>query len=364
MTGDELRRLSDRLSGRDLLDEIQRQQDLLTAAAAPAAAFADLSAAALASYGHIDTIEAITRQMTIARQPWIELSELYRSPELDPLGRQRELMEASFATVRESFDAQMSVYKSVAAGLDIVDWQRLLPSFEIGQPHLLAFQGTTERLYSAFSNLALEINKVDPALLKPIVFDIPPLRVTGQQELIESLIEAPEPEEADDQAASEAEQVSEILGAELHERVHGELPARLAAIHPELPNLWKGGTAALRTGNADKIRHSSISLRELVNHLLRMLAPDEEIAAWSQDPDLKQDERYKRSARLEFLARNIHPGGFADFTKKSHKATLAALDLLQKGAHSLDEPFDEERAERLSLVVGGHILLLLDLKRN
>ncbi len=51
--------------------------------------------------------------------------------------------------------------------------------------------------------------------------------------------------------------------------------ALLQQVDPELPRLYIGARDALNGNNADRARHILSSLRELWNHLLRRLAPDD-----------------------------------------------------------------------------------------
>ena len=104
--------------------------------------------------------------------------------------------------------------------------------------------------------------------------------------------------------------------------------------------MWKGAIEAFHSDNSDKVRHFSISIRELYTHLIYNLAPDEDIKKWTSDKGNYDDKgRPTRRARLLFICRNINNKPFNSFVKKDVDATLAFIDIFQKGTHGIDPVF-------------------------
>jgi hypothetical protein len=73
--------------------------------------------------------------------------------------------------------------------------------------------------------------------------------------------------------------------------------------------------------------------------VLHLLAPDEKIGLWSKDPNHYFNGRPTRKARLYFICRNISSEPFSKFVDKDIEATLAFIDLFQRGTHTIDPNF-------------------------
>src|SRR5207249_457412 len=86
------------------------------------------------------------------------------------------------------------------------------------------------------------------------------------------------------------------------QRVGDELETRLASLDAAFVQPYRGAHAALTDRRPDWQRHVATSLRELVDHLLRRLAPDGELATFFANPgDLFQNGEFTRKAQLRFI---------------------------------------------------------------
>lgn len=83
-----------------------------------------------------------------------------------------------------------------------------------------------------------------------------------------------------------------------------------------------------------RARHAAVSLRELSMHVLHRLAPDDEVRAWSQDPNYYHNGRPTRHARILYICRFVNYGPYARYLKKSIAASLAFFDALN-GLHEV-----------------------------
>jgi Predicted pPIWI-associating nuclease len=101
------------------------------------------------------------------------------------------------------------------------------------------------------------------------------------------------------QSTSESPAVAERAGRAA--QTSDELEALLESREPELVSILRGARQAVHSQNADKARHVCISLREMLGHALRRLAPDQAVGAWTADPTHYHQGRPTRRARLEFL---------------------------------------------------------------
>jgi hypothetical protein len=109
-----------------------------------------------------------------------------------------------------------------------------------------------------------------------------------------------------------------------------EIEYILNELGSDLLQMWQGAEQAFYTSNPDKIRHTLISLRELFTQILHRFAPDDEIAKWSNSPDLLDNGKYTRRARMEFILREIKSNEFNDFFKADISSILKCNEILQR----------------------------------
>jgi len=84
-----------------------------------------------------------------------------------------------------------------------------------------------------------------------------------------------------------------------------ELRSLLSELNSELVIMLDGATQALISENVDRVRHFTISLRELFTHIIHTLAPDNAIKVWSNNPEHFFEGRPTRKARLLFICRGV-----------------------------------------------------------
>jgi hypothetical protein len=113
----------------------------------------------------------------------------------------------------------------------------------------------------------------------------------------------------------------------------------VSSISPSLLIAYTGAREALVSSNPDRVRHVIVSLRELVTQVLHTLAPNDRIQAWSSDPTYYYDGKPTRAARIYYICRAIYHAEFSDFVKADVKASLACIDLFQRGTHQLNPAF-------------------------
>lgn len=117
--------------------------------------------------------------------------------------------------------------------------------------------------------------------------------------------------------------------------ISSSLEVRLASVSTDLPELYRGARAAIVAGGPDRARHFSISARELVTHLLHLLAPDSELVRWSTDPTHLVDGRPTRRARVSYIVNELAEGEYRQFADVDADNALALLNYLQDPTHRL-----------------------------
>jgi Predicted pPIWI-associating nuclease len=124
------------------------------------------------------------------------------------------------------------------------------------------------------------------------------------------------------------------------------LDETLLKIAPHLVKLRRGAWAALNHGESHSLEQAAHSARELIDQVLKIGAPDEEVKGWpGYSPDTTSSSGVTRRMRLRFLTERY--GGDLSETelKVSEKAAdfvLAVDEKLKALAHSRIEPGQEE----------------------
>ncbi len=146
---------------------------------------------------------------------------------------------------------------------------------------------------------------------------------------------------------------------ELQEEIEASLDELLAALDSSFRDVWKGAKVALYSDNPDRMRHVVVSLRELVNHVLHRIAPNDEIKMWTTDHNHFHDGRPTRAARVLYICRGINNGPFADFISADVKASIECINLFQRGTHELLITFSEHQIKTLVVRTESLLRLLL-----
>ncbi len=153
----------------------------------------------------------------------------------------------------------------------------------------------------------------------------------------------------------------ELLNNEIQYENEIQLNSHLPRIDEGLYKMWKGAIEAYHSNNSDKVRHFSTSIRELYTHFMHKLAPDDEIKKWSSDPVYYHEGRPTRKARLLFICRNINNEPFNSFVKKDVEATIAFIDIFQKGTHEIDPAFSSNHLATIKSKAENTLKFLLEI---
>lgn len=286
-----------------------------------------------------------------ARQPWQYFDEFSRDLSLG----MKSIVE-SFESQQRFLEAQGSVYLLSQQYLQTFDW-RAVESVSSATA-LSALEGATTAIARSYDSFIRAVSSLDPQTLPPIVYDLPPLDVAGHADFLRIWFE---PERARSSSESEAQSEPQLLIAELRHRVGSQLEPSLGMLNDGLPKMWTGAREALRSSNPDRCRHAAVSTRELVTHLLHLLAPDEGVRQWTSDPDHYDEKRRPtRWARCLYICRGVATEDYASFVRAIVAGTLAKLNLLQKGTHQIEASLEERQIEALWLSVGADLLLFIE----
>jgi hypothetical protein len=150
---------------------------------------------------------------------------------------------------------------------------------------------------------------------------------------------------------------------EIKSTTKGDLEELLLGLGHGFATMMKGAHRARNSSNPERSRHVSVSLRELFTAVLHVLAPDQQVIAWVEDPALLKDGRPTRRARVMFVCRGINSGACSMFVDADVRLTSSLFDSLQAGTHSRDQHLTDSQLDALLLRVETQLLFLLGISK-
>jgi len=235
--------------------------------------------------------------------------------------------------------------------------EAIMGQFKIEMPVLSAIESSIAHAAASYGGLAtslqdaLEITRL-PAFVLP----------GATRELFTGgfALEALYP--AEDRNPEEMESESQLV-ADAEEETCGCI-GLLKQIDPMLARPYIGAKAALSSGNSDRARHILISLRELWSHLLRRLAPDDQVIGWipsvEKQNGLLHEGRPTRRARVLYVCRNLNSDPLKDFLVNDTRALITLVDLFNR-VHELESDLTDEQLRAIILKTDSWIMYILQI---
>jgi len=217
------------------------------------------------------------------------------------------------------------------------------------QDAFLGFAHSYSRLFDS-----LEKKPSIVVSLPPIISKFPTVEFFNGVNLVDTItIKTAE----DIQFEEEKQQATDEVRKETEDR----LETLLMGLNVEFIVLLRGARQSLYSTNPDNIRHFAISLRELFNHVLHRLAPDDEIKAWSKNPEYYDKGKPTRKARLFYICRKLNHEPFSDFLEKDIDAVLEFLQLFQRGSHEIVPKYTNTQLRMMLLRMESMLRYLLEM---
>jgi hypothetical protein len=279
---------------------------------------------------------------------------------MNAFGSQRRILDmfegiGQTAGVTSAFarmDLMRSLSVSLAAQVNLASMQGLSVGRLAGFDSALC-KTTTARLASlthsfhSLIDVVMTTGFLAPHL--PLIIGSSPVEYYRQVELLKSVTISEEP-------TSEVDAVGAELAASLP-----EASTLLSSLDPSLQGLLAGAHEALRGDNPDRVRHVTVSLRELLTHVLHKLAPDDQVLEWARDRGLADVDRPTRRARLLYICRSIDCDALGVFLEQDTQSTLTLMNALNSGTHVVTSRLTSGQLKALVLRMESLLVFLLQI---
>ncbi len=249
---------------------------------------------------------------------------------------------------------RLSATERLMAG---IDFEAIRSRFQIEMPVISGLESSIAHVAASYGNLAESLRGIsDITRLPAFVLPGATREIYTTSFALETL--RPWDERDEDEAETEIQFVAE---AELE--TSGCI-ALLQQVDPGLARPYIGARDALYGNNADRARHILSSLRELWNHLLRRLAPDDLVAAWipgvSNQKDLLHDGKPTRRARVLYVCRELNNEPLTDFLMHDTRALVKLIELFNR-VHELETALTDEQLRAILIRTDSWLMYILQI---
>ena len=238
-----------------------------------------------------------------------------------------------------------------------IDFEAIRSRFQIEMPVISGLESSIAHVAASYGNLAESLREIsDITRLPAFVLPGATREIYTTSFALETL--RPWDEGDEDEAETEIQFVTEA------EMETSGCIALLLQVDPGLARPYIGARDALYGNNADRARHILISLRELWNHLLRRLAPDDLVAAWipgvPNQKDLLHDGKPTRRARVLYVCRELNNDPLTDFLMHDTRALVKLIELFN-GVHELEAALTDEQLRAILLKTDSWLMYILQI---
>jgi hypothetical protein len=249
---------------------------------------------------------------------------------------------------------QLTAAERLMAGMD---FEAIRRHFQIEMPVIAGLENLMSQVTSSYGSLAESLQDIsDITRLPAFVLPGATREVYTTSFALDTL--RPRYERDEDEVKTEIQLVAK---AELE--TSGCIPL-LQQVDPGLAQPYIGARDALNSNNIDRVRHIFSSLRELWNHLLRRLAPDELVSVWIQglhsQNDLLHESKPTRRARILYLCRELNNDPLTDFLIHDTKALVKLIELFNR-VHELETELTDEQLRAILLKTDSWLMYILQI---
>jgi hypothetical protein len=128
--------------------------------------------------------------------------------------------------------------------------------------------------------------------------------------------------------------------ADIVDDIENELNETLKSHGKGYLEVLGGAKQSAVSDNPDKIRHTTISLRELSTRILHDLSPDEQVKKWSNKKEYYANGRPTRQCRVAYIFRNLAYSKAAPLIENDIKFITDFFNFFNKGTPELMPTFN------------------------
>ena len=241
-----------------------------------------------------------------------------------------------------------------------IDFEAIMSRFRIKEPFISGLESSITQSVASYGSLAESIRETSDITRLP-AFILP--GATREIYATSFVLETLRPWDERDEEEAETE-IQVVAKAELETL---NCIALLQKVDPGLVRPYIGARDALDGDNADRERHILSSLRELWNHLLRQLAPDDLVAAWipgvANQNGLLHEGKPTRRARVLYVCREINNGPLTDFLIHDTRALVKLIEFFNR-VHELDAELTDEQLRAIVLKTDSYLMYILQISQE
>lgn len=322
---------------------------------ARATAFSELASARMAEIvkanqhwqNMIDQATASSRvfaDVARAHETWVE--------SLKPMQDQIAQLQAATKLSLGGMAYRLTVSVRLFSGLD---FEAIRRAVALPEATILRLRDTITDMTATYRRLAESI-RTYPEITQLPVFALPgatrELFVTGHAVDVLGVSD----EALEEKDSSQIQLVTEV------EAETSVCISLLQNLDPALATPYVGAREALWGRNPDRVRHILSSLRELWNHLLRRIAPDEHVLAWvpNDKKELLHKGRPTRKARVLYVCRNLNHEPLAEFVDHDTQALVKLVEFFDH-VHELESELTDEQLRALLLRTDSWLTYILQI---
>ncbi len=291
----------------------------------------------------------IAESFAAAHQSWLE-----RMKPLQPDFSHLSQLQASAKLALCDTSLRLAATERLMVG---IDFDAIRSRFQIEMSVIAGLENSIAQVAASYGGLAESLREIsDITRLPAFVLPGAAREIYTTSFALETL--RPWDDRDEDEAETEIQFVAE---AELE--TSGCI-ALLQQVDPGLARPYIGARDALYGNNADRARHILSSLRELWNHLLRRLAPDDLVAAWipgvSNQKDLLYEGKPTRRARVLYVCRELNNDPLTDFLMHDTRALVKMIELFNR-VHELETALTDEQLRAILLRTDSWLMYILQI---
>lgn len=341
------------------LEPIRRQQLEISRALEMSGAMARIQEIASANQHWQELIEQTTatsriaESLSVAHQSWLE--------HINPIHHDFShifQLQASAKLALCDTSLQLTATERFLAG---IDFEAIRSRLQIEIPVIAGLESSMGDITASYGSLAESLREISDITRLP-TFVLP--GATREIFTTGFAFETLRPWDERDEDEAETETEIEIqLVAEAEQETSGCI-ALLQQVDPGLARPYIGARDALHGNNADRARHILSSLRELWNHLLRRLAPDDLVAAWipgvTNQKELLHEGKPTRRARVLYICRGLNNDPLTDFLMHDTRALVKLIELFNR-VHELETELTDQQLRAILLKTDSWLMYMLQI---